>query len=86
MHGISTLTRVNLIVVADRLGHMAGPFAHAYVPNMVLNTCPCFFVKLGEPKAHDTTRLFQETIDSATCLVPKILTLARCKSSTLMIR
>jgi hypothetical protein len=27
----------------------------AQVPNMVLNTCPCILVELGEPKAPSTT-------------------------------
>jgi hypothetical protein len=31
----------------------------------------CPVLVLGEPKAPGTTRLFRETIDSATCLVPK---------------
>jgi hypothetical protein len=39
------------------------------VTNMVLNTCPYLLVEFGEPKASDATRLFRETIYSATCLV-----------------
>lgn len=38
----------------------------AHVPNIVLNTCPCLLVNLGEPKEPGTAGLFREIIDSAT--------------------
>jgi hypothetical protein len=64
-------------------------FSSGYVYGFVcplgtLHTVIPTFGELGEPKAPGTTRLFQQTIDSATCLILEIWTLARCKSPTLV--